>query len=113
MQTLCMATGVVYHDDALKSRSVKIDRRRTTIRMDDETWEALQDIARRELSTINEICEFIEVNRPDDLSLTVAIRIFALRYFREAATEKGHTKAGHKHTRHMRKIAEQLKQGGF
>lgn len=113
MRTTDLPEGLDSLVSELKSRSVKINKRRTTIRMDDETWNALREIARRELCTVNEICDFMATRKPPELSLTVTIRVFVLRYFREAATENGHIKAGHTSTRHVRQIAEQLKEANF
>jgi predicted DNA-binding ribbon-helix-helix protein len=57
-------------------------------------WEALQEICRREQRSIHDICAFIESQRGAS-SRTAAVRVFILRYFRAAATEGGHSAAGH------------------
>jgi predicted DNA-binding ribbon-helix-helix protein len=97
-------------DGELRLRGVKIKRRRTTVRMDDETWDALNEIVRRELVTINELCELLSDEKLPSQSLTAVIRIFVLRYFRKAATEKGHLKAGHKGQRRAQQIARLVHQ---
>jgi predicted DNA-binding ribbon-helix-helix protein len=111
--TANLVEGFLSPNGELKLRSVMIKRRRTTIRMDDDTWDALHEIARRELITLNDVCSQIAAARPPELSLTVALRVFALRYFRDAATENGHVKAGHNDIRRVRQIAEQLKAAGY
>jgi predicted DNA-binding ribbon-helix-helix protein len=55
----------------------------------------LHDIARREDITVDELCTALNAEKPRDLPLTVAIRIGVLRYYADAATEAGHTRAGH------------------
>ncbi len=78
----------------LISRNVRISGRRTSIRLVPEMWESLEEIARREDCSVNWICSMID-RRREDSSLTAALRDFILRYFRMAATEKGHLEAGH------------------
>lgn len=58
-------------------------------------WRALFDIVRREGRNAHEICSLINANKADDCSLTAAIRVFIMAYFRAAATEEGHARAGH------------------
>lgn len=57
-------------------------------------WDALGEICRRESRTIHQICTLVSQHRRD-LSLTAALRVFIVSYFRSAATEEGHDKAGH------------------
>ena len=57
-------------------------------------WDALTEICRRESRTVHEICTLVSRHRRD-LSLTAALRVFIVSYFRSAATEEGHDKAGH------------------
>ena len=78
----------------LISRNVRVSGHRTSIRLDPEMWESIEEIARREDCSVNWICSMID-RRREDSSLTAAIRDFILRYFRMAATEKGHLEAGH------------------
>jgi predicted DNA-binding ribbon-helix-helix protein len=63
--------------------------------LDDESFEALEDIARREGTTAGQICRRAILKRAPDVTPTRALRAFILQYFREAATEQGHKKAGH------------------
>lgn len=58
-------------------------------------WDALKDIARREGATIHDLCSLVSKRKRDESSLTAAVRVFVMLYFRAAATEEGHTKAGH------------------
>ncbi len=57
-------------------------------------WEALKEICRREGCTVHALCSLVEARRTA-CSLTSAIRVFVLEYFRAAVTEEGHALAGH------------------
>lgn len=58
-------------------------------------WSAFFDVAARENRSINDICTDIASEKKPETSLTAAIRVFLLAYFRAAATEDGHVDAGH------------------
>jgi len=79
---------------ALRNRNVTLSDRRTSLRLEMPMWEGLEEICRREHRTLHEICSVIEGQR-GQLSLTAAVRVFILTYFRAAATEAGHRAAGH------------------
>lgn len=57
-------------------------------------WEALEEISRREDVSIHEISTMVDACRRES-SLTAAMRVFILGYFRAAVTEQGHVLAGH------------------
>lgn len=76
------------------TRNVTVSGHRTSVRMEPVMWDALDEISEREGRTINEICTFIE-RRKEDISLTAALRVLILTYYKEAATEEGHDAAGH------------------
>ena len=78
----------------LINRNVFIDRRRTSIRLEPAMWDSLAEICRREDMSLHEICGLIDARRHAS-SLTAAIRVFALTYYRVAATEDGHARSGH------------------
>ncbi len=58
-------------------------------------WDALKDIADREKTSIHNICSLISMRKMDDTSLTAAIRVFLMLYYRAATTTEGHARAGH------------------
>ncbi len=58
-------------------------------------WVALKDIAKREKCSIHDICGVIASRKSESITLTAAIRVFLMLYFRAAATEDGHKRAGH------------------
>lgn len=76
------------------TRNVTVSGHRTSIRMEPTMWDALDELSEREGRTINEICTFVE-RRKYDSSLTAALRVLILSYFRAAATDEGHEAAGH------------------
>lgn len=78
----------------LVNRTLHIGKRRTSARLDEFTWSALRDIAEREGVTLNQLCTAIADVKPRGLSLSTAIRLGVLQYYREAATESGHIIAG-------------------
>lgn len=78
----------------LVNRNVTIRGRRTSLRLEPAMWDALHEIARREGASVHEICSRVEYSRRES-TLTAAIRVFILDYFRTAATEQGHNLAGH------------------
>ena len=81
----------------LVSRNITISSKRTSVRLEPEMWAGLADICRRERSTIHQICTSVSLQKDEQTSLTAAIRVFVMNYFRSASTEEGHSKAGHGH----------------
>ena len=79
----------------LVSRNVVVANRRTSVRLEPEMWDGLREICQRERSTLHQICTTVALQKLEETSLTAAIRVFVMRYFRLAATEEGHAKAGH------------------
>ena len=64
---------------------------RTTMRLEPELWEALDEICRRERLSLSELVRRVDQNG----SRTSSVRVYTLVYFRAAATEAGHESAGH------------------
>lgn len=75
-------------------RNIKLAGRRTSLRLEPEFWDALDEIVTRERSSLSALCERIK-GRRSAANLTAAVRLFVLRYFRGASTEAGHRGAGH------------------
>jgi len=78
----------------LQSRNVTVDGHRTSLRLEQDVWAALEEICAREDMNVHEICTLIEQRRKGS-SRTAAVRAFILGYFREAASDTGHVRAGH------------------
>ena len=86
----------------LVSKNININGRRTSIRLEPEMWTALHEIAARENCTMHDICGLVHARKSENTSLTAAIRVFIMLYFRAACTERGHEKAGHGNFEYMR-----------
>ncbi len=78
----------------LVNRNIFLGDRRTSLRLEPAMWDALAEICRREDMTSHELCNLIDRRRRAS-SLTAAIRVFIMAYFKSAATEEGHARIGH------------------
>jgi predicted DNA-binding ribbon-helix-helix protein len=78
----------------LVNRNVTIGGRRSSMRLEQAMWDALEEICRRQNKTLHELCTEIDERRVES-SLTAAVRVFILTYFRAAATEPGHASILH------------------
>ena len=76
-------------------KNITVLGKRTSIRLEPEMWRELKNIASRERCSIHDLCSLISLRKNAKTSLTAAIRVFLMLYFRSAATEEGHNKAGH------------------
>ena len=76
------------------ARNVTVAGRRTSLRMEPEMWDALQEASTREGLSLHDFCTAV-ARRRGAYSMTAAIRVHLLDYFRDAATEAGHRGAGH------------------
>lgn len=79
----------------LTSRVLIVQGRRTSARLEDEMWAAFKDIAEGEGCGVHELASHIYSRKKGGQSFTSAIRVFVMLYYRDAATEAGHAKAGH------------------
>lgn len=90
----------------LLAREVWIDGDCQQVRLEPSYWDALEEICRREDVAVDDLCadlqrRMVEQSRrlrdrdTDRASLANAIRVFTVGYFRQAATESGHDRAGH------------------
>lgn len=94
-------SDVVHGKSTLISRNINVIGRRTSVRLEPEMWSALREIARREGCKIHDICSLVHLRKNPDTSLTAAIRVFLMLYYRASATEEGHRRAGHGDFDHM------------
>ncbi|PWC59501.1 hypothetical protein TSH7_20460 [Azospirillum sp. TSH7] len=87
----------------MTSRTLKLSGRDVTIRLEPSYWEGLEEICRREDLTVDELCYDVRDRMEQQgrrssqagVSLANALRVFVVGYFRQAATERGHARAGH------------------
>lgn len=91
---------------SLIGRNVTILGRRTSIRLEPEMWDILNEVAQRERTNIHELCSLVALRKKDTASLTSSIRVFLLLYHRAATTIEGHDKAGHGDFQNMIKRAK-------
>ncbi len=87
--------GAKKEKSSLVSRNVTIGAHRTSVRLEPDMWNGLREICRREHVSIHDIATVVAVRKPANSSLTAAMRVFVMAYFRAAATEEGHSRAGH------------------
>ncbi len=97
--------GVAPIQSSLVSRNITIFGRRTSIRLEPDMWVALNDIAERERCSVHDICALVYVRKSEATSLTAAIRVFLMLYYRAATTEQGHSSAGHGDFNEMKRRA--------
>ncbi len=89
----------------LVSKNITILGRRTSVRLEPEMWNALKDISRREHCSIHDICSLIHIRKNPLTSLTAAIRVFLMLYYRASSTEEGHSRVGHGSFENMKRRA--------
>ncbi len=77
----------------LISKNVTINGRRTSLRLEKASWEAMDDICKCEELTLHELCSLIE-NRRQGASRTSAVRAFIVTYFRTVVAEYGALQRG-------------------
>ena len=90
---------------SLISKNITVLGKRTSVRLEPEMWKELKNISKREMCTIHDLCSLISLRKAENTSLTAAIRVFLMLYFRAAATEDGHQKAGHGSFQNMKRRA--------
>jgi len=78
----------------LQSRNVSVNGHRTSLRLERDVWDALEEICKREKMTVHETCTHVDQQRKGS-SRTAAVRTFILGYFRAAASDAGHARVGH------------------
>ena len=81
-KTLDAASAPHEPKSTLVSRNITVNRKRTSVRLEPAMWNALRDISRRERCTIHDLCSLIAIRKKEKTSLTAAIRVFLMLYFR-------------------------------
>jgi predicted DNA-binding ribbon-helix-helix protein len=79
----------------LVNRNIVAGRGRTSMRLEPELWEAVQEICDRQGISLGELVRQAEKLSSGTSGRTSAVRVFAVSYFRRAASEQGHAAAGH------------------
>ena len=73
----------------LVCKNVIVNGRRTSMRLDRETWISLADICARENMTIHQLCSKIDSAKGNS-GLSSATRLFVLTYFRFVLNQYEH-----------------------
>jgi predicted DNA-binding ribbon-helix-helix protein len=73
---------------SLVIRNVVVAGHRTSVRLEPMMWEALRDIARQRDKSLHEIVTEIDHDRTAS-SLTAAIRVYIVAFYRSAAARDG------------------------
>ena len=68
------------------SKNVTINGHRTSIRLEQTIWDALDEICQREGLTVHQLCALIEDHRQGS-SRTSAVRTFVVSYLRALVSE--------------------------
>lgn len=79
------------HESAPSSlviRNVVVGGRRTSVRLEPVMWDALQEIARRQKLSVHDLVTDIDRGRTAS-SLTAAIRVYIVDFYRAAALHAG------------------------
>lgn len=83
----------------LVNRNVTGSAGRTSMRMEPDMWQALEEICHRENRTLADLIQGIEASMTFHAGQvehrTSAVRCYVLAYYRRAATEAGHKAARH------------------
>jgi len=73
---------------SLVIHNVVVSGHRTSVRLEPVMWEALQEIARQQETNINQLVTEID-RRRNSSSLTAAIRVYIVDFYRSAAAAQG------------------------
>jgi predicted DNA-binding ribbon-helix-helix protein len=79
------------HDSALSSlviHNIVVGNHRTSVRLEPVMWDALRDIAHRQQVTVHDLVTDIDRERTAS-SLTAAIRVYIVDFYRAAALPAG------------------------
>lgn len=67
----------------LCNKNIKISEKRTTLRLAEAEWQAIDDICDKERISKNELITIINANKNKQISLTSSVRLFCLIYLNE------------------------------
>jgi predicted DNA-binding ribbon-helix-helix protein len=78
--------GLARRPSTLINRNVKVAGHRTSVRLEPAMWDALHQVCEREQKSLNDVVTEIARDQVES-SLTAAIRVYLMSYFRAAATQ--------------------------
>ena len=70
----------------LAKRTIFIDRRKTSVNLEDEFWNALKNIARDRQVTLSDLLDGIDGHR-QHINFSSTLRLFVLEYYRSKAVK--------------------------
>ena len=70
---------------SLFSKNVKIGSKRTSVRLEPQMWQALNEIATMEKCTIHQLCTAVSELKKPMMPFTAALRVFLMEYYRSVA----------------------------
>ena len=67
----------------IAKRSIMVKKRKTSVTLEDDFWQALREIARLRRISLSRLISSIDADREFAANLSSAIRLFVLRFFKE------------------------------
>ena len=89
----------------IAKRSIMVKKRKTSITLEDDFWQALREIARLRRISLSRLISIIDADREFAANLSSAIRLFVLRFFKERSLD------GTRRLRLLNKAASALTSG--
>ena len=68
---------------SIGKHTVVVKKRKTSITLEDDFWQALREIARLRRVSLSRLISSIDADREFAANLSSAIRLFVLRFFKE------------------------------
>jgi predicted DNA-binding ribbon-helix-helix protein len=84
MNTTLGSAENALHASTLQSRNIRVHKRRTSIRLEPEMWDALNEIARLESCSIHDLSSAVFDLKAPATSFTASLRVFMMEYYRSA-----------------------------
>jgi len=95
MTKLSTIDRVEQTESTLVSRNITVSGRRTTVRLGDEMWGAMKEVSVLEGCSVDGLCTRIHGQRQKYQSLTSAIRVFLMLYYRDIAQNRTSEEGGY------------------
>ena len=92
MSRMMQPADLVRRDDEMVMRNLRVDGRRTTVRLEPAYWEALDQICEAERMSRDRLCDMV-FEAAGRRRLTANLRLFLLNYFRAGAAAAGEAAA--------------------
>ncbi len=66
----------------LITKNIDVGYKRTSVRLEPELWEALKQIGKKENISQREIMNLVHTTKKENQTLTSAIRVFIMKYYK-------------------------------